>query len=298
MRIAMVSEHANPLAAFGGNDADGQSVYVAALATSLVCRGHEVVVYTRRDNPGAPPHVATPAGYEVEHVPAGPPAEVPRDELFPHMGEFARYLARGWAVRPFDVVHSHFWMSGLAAISAAARNGLPVVHTFHELGSVERRYQGRRDRVPQERLRIEAEVAKGADRVVAGCVDEVRELLAIGMDRLRATVVPCGVDVDLFRPSGPLGPVHSAEDAAPRLPERSMPYRLLCVGRLVEGNGIDDVVMACASCPTRSWWSSTGRSPRPCSGTPRCSGCGRWPRLWASTTVCGSPALWVAKRCR
>jgi glycosyltransferase involved in cell wall biosynthesis len=246
MRIAMVSEHANPLAALGGNDAGGQNVHVAALAARLVRRGHEVVVFTRRDNPSAPTQVAAPEGYVVEFVPAGPPAEVPKDQLLPHMGEFSRYLARRWAEQPFDVVHSHFWMSGLAAVSAAARTGLPVAHTFHALGSVKRRYQGPRDTSPDSRIEVETQLARGADRVIATCVDEVQELLAMGMDRHRAVVVPCGVDIDLFAPHASVG---RADDTASRLPARSVPHRLLCVGRLVERKGVDDVITALRELP-------------------------------------------------
>jgi glycosyltransferase involved in cell wall biosynthesis len=248
MRIAMVSEHANPLAVLGGNDAGGQNVHVAALATRLVRRGHDVTVFTRRDNATAPLRVVAPEGYVVEHVPAGPPTEVPKDELLPCMEEFGRYLAQRWSEEPYDVVHSHFWMSGLAAVSAArlqagaagAAAGLPVVHTFHALGSVKRRYQGDRDTSPRERVALETRLCADVDHVVATCVDEVQELLALGMDRRRASVVPCGVDVDLFTPP-PDGPVRR-DPAAAR-------YRLLSVGRLVERKGTDTVIAALSRLP-------------------------------------------------
>ena len=79
MRIAMVSEHANPLAAVGGVDAGGQNVHVAALAGGLAERGHDVTVFTRRDSASAPVQITAPDGYVVEHVPAGPPTDVPKD---------------------------------------------------------------------------------------------------------------------------------------------------------------------------------------------------------------------------
>ncbi|MDX6221149.1 MAG: D-inositol-3-phosphate glycosyltransferase, partial [Frankiales bacterium] len=80
MRIAMVSEHASPLAVIGDVDAGGQNVHVAALSAALARAGHQVRVYTRRDSPDVPQRVALD-GYEVEHVDAGPPVEVPKDEL-------------------------------------------------------------------------------------------------------------------------------------------------------------------------------------------------------------------------
>src|SRR5438874_2156995 len=110
----MVSEHASPLAAIGGVDAGGQNVHVAALAAGLARRGHDVTVHTRRDDPDLPDRVATSDGYDVVHVPAGPAVALPKDELLRHMPEFASFLRRTWAQQPPDLVHAHFWMSGLA----------------------------------------------------------------------------------------------------------------------------------------------------------------------------------------
>src|SRR5215208_5204766 len=119
MRIAMVSEHASPLAVLGGVDAGGQNVHVAALAATLGKRGDEVVVHTRRDDPASPRRVALAPGVEVDHVDAGPPTVIPKDELLPHMPAFADDLREQWADEPPDIVHAHFWMSGLAALYAA-----------------------------------------------------------------------------------------------------------------------------------------------------------------------------------
>lgn len=239
MRIAMVSEHANPLAVLGGNDAGGQNVHVAALATRLVRMGHEVTVFTRRDDASAPVQVPAPTGYLVEHVPAGPPTEVPKDELLQYMDEFGRYLEQRWREEPFDIVHSHFWMSGVAAVSAAAAAGVPVVHTFHALGSVKRRYQGSRDTSPTERIALETRLCAEVDHVIATCVDEVQELVELGMDRQRASVVPCGVDVDLFAP----------DDVSPGAEVADRPFRLVTVGRLVERKGTADIITALAQLP-------------------------------------------------
>ena len=153
----MVSEHASPLATLGGVDAGGQNVHVAALATALVERGHEVVVYTRRDSPALPRRVTMRPGLHVEHVPAGPAVPIAKDSLLPYMPAFAEGLARtlGRLHRP-DVVHAHFWMSGLASIQAAARYGVPVVQTFHALGVVKRRWQGEAGHQPGEPARSRA----------------------------------------------------------------------------------------------------------------------------------------------
>ena len=234
MKIALVSEHANPLADVGSVDAGGQNVHLAALAKGLVDRGHDVTVFTRRDDPSTPTQTASPDGYVVELVPAGPPTEVPKDELLAHMAAFSAYLEDRWTAERYDLVHSHFWMSGLAATTAAAAAGLPLVHTFHALGTVKRRHQGHRDTSPAERIGVETQLCHTSDRIIATCSDEIRELRAMGMDTTRATVVPCGVDVHSFVPSAP------APSTRPRL---------LVLGRLVERKGVGNVITALGQLP-------------------------------------------------
>jgi glycosyltransferase involved in cell wall biosynthesis len=233
MKIALVSEHASPLAVLGEADAGGQNVHVAALADHLRRRGHEVTVYTRRDDAGLPDRVLTAHGYTVEHVPAGPPGPVPKDLLLPHMAEFGEELGRRWRVRPPDVAHAHFWMSGLAAL-AAADGTLPVALTFHALGTVKRRHLGADDPSPAERLEIERRVGEQADHIIATCNDEVAELAAMGVTHDRTTVVPCGVDLARLRPDGPVDG---------RVPRRER-HRLVWVGRLVERKGVETVIRA------------------------------------------------------
>lgn len=231
MRIAMVSEHASPLAALGDADAGGQNVHVAALAAGLVRRGHEVAVYTRRDGRTLPRRVGTPDGYEVVHVPAGPAKRMPKDDLLPHMTAFSRFLENDWQERRPDVVHSHFWMSGLASVLAARHSHVPVVHTFHALGTVKRRYQGARDTSPPDRIAVERLIGQEADVVLATCDDEVEELLVMGVRRQKITVVPCGVDTELFAVDGPVR-------------ERTGPHRIVSVGRLVPRKGFADLIAA------------------------------------------------------
>jgi glycosyltransferase involved in cell wall biosynthesis len=238
MRIALVSEHANPLAVVGGVDAGGQNVHVAALAGGLAERGHEVTVYSRWDSTSVPSRVLAPEGYVVEHVPAGPPSDVPKDELLQYMPAFSDHLRERWSEEPVDVVHAHFWMSGMASLRAGRRVGAPVVQTFHALGTVKRRQQGGRDTSPPPRIAVERRLCATVDRVVATCRDEVAELRRMGLPPGRASIIPCGVDTDVFRPMAHAGP-----------PGGARPPRLLVIGRIVERKGVGNVIEALAQLP-------------------------------------------------
>jgi glycosyltransferase involved in cell wall biosynthesis len=230
MKIAMVSEHASPLATLGGVDAGGQNVHVAELASALLGYGHEVTVYTRRDNADVPDRITTDTGYVVEHVTAGPPEPLLKDGLLPHVPVFARHLQERWAQERPDVVHAHFWMSGMAALAATRGTGIPVVQTFHALGSVKRRHQQTRDTSPPGRLRMEQVIGRTVARTIATSTDEVFELVRMGVSRQTVTVVPCGVDLELFNPGSP--------------PEETARPRILSVGRLVERKGFDLLIRA------------------------------------------------------
>src|SRR5436305_2257398 len=232
----MVSEHASPLAALGGADAGGQNVHVAALATALGRRGHEVTVCTRRDSPDLPDAMPLAPGVTVQHVPAGPARQLPKDDLLGHMPAFARWLAGRWRDQPPDVAHAHFWMSGIASVWAARSQPVPVVQTFHALGRVKRRYQAEADTSPPQRIGIEAVVAQRASAIIATCTDEIRELIAYGARPDTMYVVPCGVDCDHFRPGPQAGRPRS-------------PARVLTLGRLVPRKGIDTVISAIARIP-------------------------------------------------
>ncbi|MCZ2858421.1 glycosyltransferase [Blastococcus sp. VKM Ac-2987] len=238
LRIDLVSEHASPLAAIGGVDAGGQNVHVAALAAGLAARGHEVTVHTRRDDAALPERVTTEDGYDVAHVTAGPAEPLPKDELLEHMPAFARVLRHGWAAQAPDVVHAHFWMSGLASVEASASllAPVPVLQTFHALGSVKRRHQGDADPSPAERVDLERGLCRDVSHVVATCSDEVFELRRLGLPSDRVSVVPCGVDTSVFTPRGPVAP-------------RGDRKRLLVLGRLVERKGQDDAVRALRAVP-------------------------------------------------
>ena len=240
MRIAMVSEHADPTAALGEADAGGQNVHVGALAAALAARGHSVIVYTRLTDLTAPRTVQLGANVTVRRLKAGPIAPLPKDELLPHMPELGQRLARLWRADPPDVAHAHFWMSGLATLRGVTGLEVPVTQTFHALGVVKARHQGDADSSPAGRADAERRIAVACDQVIATCNDEAAELAAMGVSPWQISVVPCGVDVEAFTPDGP------ADVFTGR---RSGRARLLTIGRLVERKGVGTVIAALAELP-------------------------------------------------
>ena len=255
MKIAFVSEHASPLAAVGGTDSGGQNVHVAELARALGAHGHEVTVYTRRDGGSLRSRVRLCRGVTVEHVPAGPATEVPKDRLLPYMAAFGRYLADRWQREPPDVVHAHFWMSGMAALAGARDLGLPVTQTFHALGVVKRRHQGAEDTSPEARIRLEVGIARDVATVLATSSDEAFELARLGVPGQRISVIPCGVNTSAFRPDGPAA-------------RRSPAPRLLVAGRLVKRKGLETVVRALPDVPGAELVVAGGPPPARLRGDP------------------------------
>jgi glycosyltransferase involved in cell wall biosynthesis len=142
-------------------------------------------------------------------------------------------MRRGWVTARPDVVHAHFWMSGLASVEAAASllTPVPVLQTFHALGSVKRRHQGDADTSPAERIDLERGLCCDVSHVIATCSDEVFELRRLGVGSDAVSIVPCGVDTSQFSPDGPVAP-------------RGDRKRLLVLGRLVQRKGQDDAVRA------------------------------------------------------
>jgi D-inositol-3-phosphate glycosyltransferase len=204
-RVAMLSMHTSPLEQPGTGDAGGLNVYVVELSRQLAALGVEVEVFTRAVSSRAPLSAELVPGVTVRHVDAGPFEEVHREDLPAWLCAFTADVLRaeaghepGW----FDVIHSHYWLSGQVALAVARRWGIPFVHTSHTLAKVKNDALAAGDRPePPGRVRGEQEVIDGATRLIASTEDERGHLAGLyGAPADRVDVVAPGVDLDIFRP--------------------------------------------------------------------------------------------------
>jgi D-inositol-3-phosphate glycosyltransferase len=240
-RIALISEHASPLAMPGSIDSGGQNVYVGQVAKNLALR-YEVDIFTRRDSELLPEIAEWVNGTRIVYVPAGPPQHVPKETLFPHMDEFTAHVTRfvKRQRRGYDIAHANFWMSGLVAADLKATLGIPFVITFHALGRVRRLHQGASDRFPDERFAVEDRIIAECDQVIAECPQDEEDLIRLyNADPAKVTIIPCGFDPNEFFPiSKPLARALLGLNPDERI--------LLHLGRLVPRKGIDTIIRALA----------------------------------------------------
>ena len=237
-RVALISEHASPLAIIGGPDAGGQNVYVGQLARNLAASGYLVDIFTRRDSDLLPECAEWVKGVRIVHVPAGPPQRIPKEDLLPHMSTFTRWTTRFMRrQRPgYDIVHANFFMSGLVAAEIKQTLGIPFVITFHALGRVRRQHQGDADRFPDERFEIEDRIVAEADALVAECPQDEEDLIGLyNADPGRITVIPCGFDATEFSPVSKA----LARVAIGYPPDEPL---LLQLGRMVPRKGVDNAI--------------------------------------------------------
>jgi D-inositol-3-phosphate glycosyltransferase len=202
--VAFVAMHSSPLNQPGIGNAGGMNVYVDELATTMASMGVDAVVFTRRTDPKQPEVVQPLPGYRVVHIDAGPPQPLPIADLIEHVGAFGDRIVN-WTKRNrkrFDVVHSHYWLSGWAGVLVKQALGLPLANSFHTLGRVKDAAHGTDEpRSSAARLRTEDEVIALSDCVVAATPYEFDDLLEhYGASPERLFVSPPGVDHRLFTP--------------------------------------------------------------------------------------------------
>lgn len=236
----MISEHASPLSCIGKVDTGGQNVYVDQVARHLVSQGYQVDVFTRRDNARDEEIVSCLPGMRVIHVNAGPETGIAKEEMMPYMTEFADNMI-AFIIRHrlhYQVIHAHFFMSGMVACELKQRLGIPFVITFHALGYVRRLHQAENDRFPAERLTAEVQIAEQADHIIAECPQDKEDLLNYyRADAGKISIIPCGFSKKEFYPI-------SKKSARQFLGLPNDRPVILQLGRMVARKGIDNVIRA------------------------------------------------------
>ncbi|MCX6059998.1 MAG: glycosyltransferase [Chloroflexi bacterium] len=245
LRIAMLSYHTCPLATLGGKDTGGMNVYVRDLTRELGRMGVHVDVFTRSQDEHVP-HVVHELGFgnRVVHVPSGPETPKAKNELANFIPEFVEGIKQ-FAIDKgihYDVIHSHYWMSGLAAESLSdAWGGTPIVHMFHTLGEMKNRVaRSESERAGEDRLKGERQVLGRADRIIAATIAETTQLRFLYRAQSRKLVIiPPGVDTSHFYPI----PTDEAKQFLGLKPENRM---VLFVGRIEPLKGVDTLIQAMA----------------------------------------------------
>ena len=204
-RVAMVTVHTSPLAQPGQGDAGGMNVYVLEVARQLARRGTAVDLFTRTTSATQPSVVEVEPGVVVRHVAAGPYEGLSKEDLPGQLCAFAAGMMRVAAHAPpgyYDLVHSHYWLSGQVGWLAADRWGVPLVHTMHTMARVKNLHLADGDEPePRGREIGEAQVVEAADRLVANTEREAEELVELyGADPARVAVAEPGVDLTVFTP--------------------------------------------------------------------------------------------------
>ncbi len=240
--IAMISAHSSPLGRLGTQDTGGMSVYIRELSRQMGLRGRHVDIYTRAGD-GLAGGDALRISKNVRLVPLdlGPDVDATKTALYPHLARFFHALERfreQEGVR-YDVIHSHYWLSGQAGLWARKAWGAPHLTTFHTLAAVKKLVCGPESQ-SDVRMVVERHLAAASDRIVVTCDRERDHLIRhYDADAGRVTVIPCGVDLDRFQP---------VDRTAARKHIGAGPKEklVLYVGRLAPEKGLDRLIRAVA----------------------------------------------------
>lgn len=202
-RVAMVTVHTSPVSVLGGKDAGGLNVYVRDLAGRLAAAGVDVDIFTRRFDPDTEPVVSVRPGVNVISIDAGPAEVVPKDDLYCFLPDFASEMAL-FSLRHgvrYDVIHSHYWLSGRTAQLLQRYWPTPTVHTYHTLAHLKNAVTGIEQHESALRLRVERQLLEALDQFVAPNPDELAELVwGLGGRSSKICTIPPGIDLDRFRP--------------------------------------------------------------------------------------------------
>ena len=243
MNVAMLSYHTCPLAILGGKDTGGMNVYVRDLTHELGRIGVHVDVFTRSQDEHVP-HIVHELGFgnRVVHVPAGPEVPVPKQQLLDHVPEFIEGVHRfaGDKRIRYDLIHSHYWLSGVAAEALAESwDHIPMVQMFHTLGEMKNRVaQSEGEREGPERIAAEKRLVSRADRIVVSTLAEQTQLRFLyRADDRKLEIIPPGVSLEHFYPI----PSDEAKLFVGLKPDDRM---VLFVGRIERLKGVETLIRA------------------------------------------------------
>jgi len=244
-RVAYISLHTSPLLQPGSGYAGGMNVYLHELSIAMADRGVDVVVFTRRVDPAAPTVVDVRPGYRVVHIDAGPPQPLTMAAMPRVVGEFTDNTI-GWIdanAAAFDVVHSHYWLSGWSGVILKEKLGMPLANSFHTLGRI--KDLNRRSGEPASglvRTLTEEEVIARSDCVVASTRYELDDLLEhYSADPTRLCTSPPGIQHQVFTPG-------DRQEARSRTGLNGHPI-ILFVGRIQPLKAADVAIAAVAELP-------------------------------------------------
>jgi D-inositol-3-phosphate glycosyltransferase len=238
-RLAVLSVHSCPLAALGGKETGGMNVYVRELSRQFGRLGIEVDVFTRSQNPHICPVVPLGRNARVIHVKAGPEEPIPKQEIFRHLPEFtSRVIQFGEENRrEYELVQTHYWLSGWVGKRLKEKWSIPLVHMFHTLGILKNFVlPENREREPRRRLTVERQILGFADGLIAPNPWERDQMIGQDAQPSKIDVIPCGVDLTLFKPL--------SSSRARRILGLSQRDFILYVGRIDAIKGIDVLIRA------------------------------------------------------
>lgn len=238
-RVAMLSVHTCPLATLGGKETGGMNVYVRDLSREFSRRGIEVDVYTRSQDPSIPRITELAEHGRVFHIKAGPERPYNKHKIYNHLVEFVINVES--YQEKYDIIYSHYWLSGLAANGLRRTWDIPMVQMFHTLAEMKNRVaQGPDEREPEQRVICEGEIMRFADRLVAATPLEKNQMSWLyGAEPDKIDVVPPGVDLNRFKPM-------AQAEARTQIGVPSSHQMILFVGRLQPLKGLDTLVRALA----------------------------------------------------
>lgn len=245
--IALISDHADPAAEIGKEEAGGQNVYVRKVGEALAKLGWQVDMFTRKNNPNDPAIVYHSPYCRTIRLIAGPQQFIPRDDLFTYMPEFVESFRKFQAKEctNYPLIHTNYWLSAWVGLQMQKQSNIQLVHTYHSLGAVKYQAVTHKPPIATTRLTIEKQILQQSNCIVATSPQEKEYLHQLVSQSGNIEIIPCGTDIDNFR----FIPKAEARAKLGFEPDEQI---VLYVGRFDPRKGIETMVRACAISQTRN----------------------------------------------